>query len=211
MPYLSQMIYDEYIFRKIRQANRMVGRYWDHEEKKYFKNKIEDANIDKVLYTIPYVKNILSFFYKELSILTHLLEKFFNCSIKLELSRLKSPYSDTNIMAQLVGINGEELNFERIKTKFFDYYTYCNPNSSENNERFFVNSKPFYVNNNTSPISQLGGYKVRVAGRFYKHRIIPRRTVSSIQRGSMARGVINVVDKARYVNKSKRGSFSVTV
>jgi hypothetical protein len=27
----------------------------------------------------------------------------------------------------------------------------------------------------------------------------------------MARGVINVVDKARYVNKSKRGSFSVTV
>jgi hypothetical protein len=211
MPYLSQMIYDEYVFRKIRHANKLSGRFWNHEEKRYIKRKIVDANISKVLYTIPYVKNILSFFYKELSILTYLLEKFFNCSIKLELSRLKSPYSDTNIMAQLVGINGEENNFEKIKTKFFDYYTYCNPNSAENRKRFYINSKPFKVNSIKSPISQLGGYKYRVAGRFYKHRIIPRKTVSSIQRGSMARGIVNVVDKARYINKSKRGSFSVTV
>ena len=121
-------------------------------------------------------------------------------------------------MAQLVGINGEETNFENIKTKFFDSYSYSNPNSSENGERFLINSKPFFVHGEKaptyikeSPISQLGGYKVRVAGRFYKHRIIPRKTVSSIQRGSMARGVVNVVDKARYINKSKRGSFAVTV
>lgn len=159
----------------------------------------------------PYVRNTLSFFYKELNILTYILEKFFNCSIKLELNRINTPYSDTNIMAQLIGINGEELNFNQIRQRSFPNFFYCNPNQPQNKNRFKVNKKPFKVVKNNSKFSQVSGFKIRVAGRFYKHRIIPRKTVSVVQRGSLARGVVNLVEKARYTNKSKRGSFSVTV
>ena len=71
--------------------------------------------------------------------------------------------------------------------------------------------KNINIINENSNITLPSGYKVKVAGRFYKHKIIPRRTVSSFQKGSMARRVVDLVEKARYVNKSKRGSFSVTV
>jgi len=114
-------------------------------------------------------------------------------------------------MAQLIGINGEEDKFERIKKSFIYKFFYCNPNMPENMLRFHMKSKPFFISNINSYITQVSGYKMRVAGRFYKHRIIPRKTVSTYQKGTMARGVVNLVEKARYVNKSKRGSFSVTV
>ena len=55
------------------------------------------------------------------------------------------------------------------------------------------------------------GIKIKIAGRFYSKIIIPRKTEKKVQVGSMARSVINLVHKASYVNKSNRGSFSVTV
>jgi hypothetical protein len=116
-------------------------------------------------------------------------------------------------MAQLIGINGEEYKFERIKRLFFSEFYYWNPNDPKNKFRFNIlsNNKPFLAKKNTSRLSEVSGIKVRVAGRFYKHRIIPRKTVSVVSRGSLARKVVGTVDKARYINKSKRGSFSVTV
>lgn len=114
-------------------------------------------------------------------------------------------------MAQLIGINGEEINFDTIRRISFPNFFYCNPNQPLNKNRFKVNKKPFKVNSNDSNLTEVSGFKIRVAGRFYKHQIIPRKTVSGAQRGSLARGVINLVEKARYTNKSKRGSFSITV
>ena len=57
----------------------------------------------------------------------------------------------------------------------------------------------------------MSGIKIRLGGRTFGQKIIPRKTVQHIQRGSLARGVVKLVEKARYTNKSKRGSFSVTV
>ena len=150
------------------------------------------------------IKNTLSYFYSEFNSLTFILETFFNCSIKLELNQLIDPYTESNIMAQLIGINGKDYTFEKIKNIFFPKFYYQNPNTVFKPYNF----KP---DNLTKYYSISSGIKIRVAGRFYLHRIIPRRTVSAVQLGSMARGVINLVEKARYTNKSKRGSFSVTV
>lgn len=155
----------------------------------------------------PFIKNTLSFFYGELNSLTYILETFFNCPIKLELNRLDAPFSDSNIMAQLIGINGKDYTFEKIKKIFFPEFYYLNPKTKFNFKR--LNS--FEPKNHEDHYSIISGLKIRVAGRFYLHRIIPRRTVSAVQIGSMARGVISLVQKARYTNKSKRGSFSVTV
>nr|WUR10577.1 ribosomal protein S3 [Elmerina hispida] len=154
-----------------------------------------------------FIKNTLSFFYSELNSLTFILETFFNCSIKLELNRLEDPYTDSNIMAQIIGINGKNYTFEKIKKIFFPKYNYLNPKRVIN----FKNKNFFLPKNNKSTFSINSGLKIRVAGRFYLHKIVPRKTVSAVQIGSMARGVISLVEKARYTNKSKRGSFSVTV
>ena len=160
--------------------------------------------LDYNFYSQTPIKNTLSNFYSEFNSLTFILETFFNCSIKLELNRLNDPYSESNIMAQLIGINGKDYTFEKIKKIFFPKFYYINPNTR-------LKPYNFEPRTNTQFFSICSGIKIRVAGRFYLHRIIPKRTVSAVQLGSMARGVINLVEKARYTNKSKRGSFSVTV
>ena len=85
-----------------------------------------------------------------LNFLTYFLENFFNCSIKLELSKIKTPYSDTNIMAQLIGINGEGYKFERIKRLFFSEFFYWNPNDPKNKFRFNILSNKSSSDNNNN-------------------------------------------------------------
>ena len=155
----------------------------------------------------PFIKNTLSFFYRELNSLTYILETFYDCSVKLELNQMDDPYSDANIMAQLIGINGKDYTFEKIKKIFFPKFFYFNPNREFDFKKKNIFAPKTHITNN----SIVSGLKIRVAGRFYLHKIIPKRTVSAVQLGSMARGVISLVQRARYTNKSKRGSFSVTV
>ena len=85
-----------------------------------------------------FIKNTLSFFYSELNSLTFVLETFFNRSIKLELNRLEDPYTDSNIMAQIIGINGKNYTFEKIKKIFFPKYIYLNPKRKINFKKKFI-------------------------------------------------------------------------
>ena len=80
--------------------------------------------------------------------------------------------------------------------------------SNPNNSSGKTELSPYKIN---SLVSKLSGFKIKVAGRFYNKKIIPRKTVYTIQRGSLARGVVDFVDTSRYTNKSKRGSFSITI
>lgn len=148
--------------------------------------------------------NILSIFKKEFNALTLILENFFNCSIQLELTKINYPYFDSNILSQIIGLNGKFYNFERIIKLLYRKVLIRNPNTTRKEIDLSPKSKK-------SLVSYLSGIKIRVAGRFYKHKIIPRKTVSTIQRGSLARGVVKFVESSRFINKSKRGSFSVTV
>jgi hypothetical protein len=52
---------------------------------------------------------------------------------------------------------------------------------------------------------------IKVAGRLMKYKVIPRKTVKIIRRGSSSVGKINYSDISRYTNKNKRGAFSITV
>jgi hypothetical protein len=205
--------YSKKKYVKIKKTNKLTGKSRTKVKPQFIKKckNLRPADIRKIKYSKPFVRNTLSFFYDELNSLSYILEKFFNCPIKLELNRIKLPYSDTNIMAQLIGINGEEYDFNTIKNKFIYNLNYRNPNKSEFKLKKYNGFKPFFIGDMDSYLTLPSGYKVRVAGRFYKHKIIPRKTVTEVQYGSLARGVVNLVEKSRYVNKSKRGSFSITV
>lgn len=150
--------------------------------------------------------NILSLFKKEINALTLMLENFFNIPIQLEITRLYYPFFESNILAQIIGLNGKKHKFEKIVKNLFPKFKIRNPNANASFLSIDLSPK---LNNSLS--SYLSGIRIRVAGRFYKHKIIPKKTVSIIQRGSLARGVISFVDSSRYTNKSKRGSFSITV
>ena len=42
-------------------------------------------------------------------------------------------------------------------------------------------------------------------------RVVPRKTVKIIQKGSLARRKAIFVENARFTNKNRRGSFSITI
>ena len=144
------------------------------------------------------------FLNSKLNALTYILEKFFNRPVHLEITRFKYPYSDSNMVAQIFGLMGKRKSFERILTGYLQAAVIFNPVESLSEVSF----TPKYKN---SIISKLSGVRFRLAGRFYRGKIVPRKTVFNRQVGSLARGAINYVDSSKYINKSKRGSFCVTI
>ena len=148
--------------------------------------------------------NVLETFKKEFNALTLILEKFFNSSVQLEITRIYYPFFDSNILAQLIALNGKIFGLFKILRFLSRKMHISNPNNSSGKTEL----SPYKIN---SLVSKLSGFKIKVAGRFYNKKIIPRKTVYTIQRGNLARGVIDFVDTSRYTNKSKRGSFSITI
>jgi hypothetical protein len=122
------------------------------------------------------------------------LSKIYKKPVELELDRLHYPYFDSNILSNMIGLISNI-----VKLRFII-------------KKLFTIAKIKKTNNNYSIIpSYLSGFKIRVAGRLLTQRVIPRLTVKTIQRGTLARGKANFVDSARFTNKNKRGSFSITI
>jgi len=67
------------------------------------------------------------------------------------------------------------------------------------------------IRNNKYLPSDLTGIKIRVAGRLLTQRVVPRKTVKTINRGALARCNAMFVETARFTNKNKRGAFSITI
>jgi hypothetical protein len=57
----------------------------------------------------------------------------------------------------------------------------------------------------------LTGISLKFAGRLPTQRIVPRKTVKTKDIGSVARKKAILVETARFSNKNRRGSFSITI
>lgn len=121
------------------------------------------------------------------------LSKIYKKPVELELDRLHYPYHDSNILSNMIGLISNIVKLRFIIKKLFSI------------------AKIKKTNNSSIIPSYLSGFKIRVAGRLLTQRVIPRLTVKTIQRGTLARGKAKFVDSARFSNKNKRGSFSITV
>ena len=160
------------------------------------------ARLNKI-YNI-FNQNILSVYKKEFNALTRILEIFFNSPVQLEITRIYYPFFDSNILAQIINLNGKFLSFERIVRQILSKIILRNPKTS----RYAVDLSPI---NKNSVSSYISGIRFKVAGRFYRQAIVPRKTVSLAQKGSLSRGVVNFIESSRYVNKGKRGSFCLSI
>ena len=125
------------------------------------------------------------------------LSKIYQKPVELELDRLHYPYYDSNILSNMIGLISNIVKLRFIIKKLFTIAKIKKTNN--------------FINKYSIIPSYLSGFKIRVAGRLLTQRVVPRLTVKTIQRGNLARGKAQFVDSARFTNKNKRGSFSLTV
>ena len=125
------------------------------------------------------------------------LSKIYKKPVELELDRLHYPYYDSNILSNMIGLISNIVKLRFIIKNLFSIAKIKNTNK--------------FINKYSIIPSYLSGFKIRVAGRLLTQKVVPRLTVKTIQRGTLARGKAQFVDSARFSNKNKRGSFSITV
>jgi Mitochondrial ribosomal protein (VAR1) len=142
-------------------------------------------------------KKLLNINKDKLQFLCLNLSKIYKKPVELELDRLHYPYYDSNILSNMIGLISNIVKLRFIIKKLFKIAK--------------IKKTKKYGNKYSIIPSYLSGFKIRVAGRLLTQRVIPRLTVKTIQRGTLARGKAKFVDSARFTNKNKRGSFSITI
>jgi hypothetical protein len=161
-------------------------------------------NINTNKWNITAIKNnqklpFLSLNKNKLENLCALLSKIFNKSVELELTQLHRVYHEPNILVNALGSIVNKIKLRRILKKLFKAIVIKNPTRLINRKRFSVVP------------CVLAGLSVKVAGRVMTQRVVPRKTVKFTQKGSLSRTKSIFVENARFTNKNKRGSFSITV
>src|SRR6266478_1347328 len=147
-----------------------------------------------------YLYNITQIFPNKFKKLCEILSNLFKKPVELDLIRLHYPYNDSNILANFLAILINRIKLRIIIKKLFGNAILKNKkfSSTKTNK---LNIIPAF----------LSGINIKVAGRLLNNRIVPRKTVKTIRRGSVAKGKINYLDVARSTNKNKRGAYSITV
>lgn len=160
-----------------------------------FHNNKTNKFFDVSNYKSPFLKK-----YKfRLKILCRLLSKIFNKPVQLELIKLHYPFYDPNILANLLSYF-----VDYVKIRYLFKYIFSNifikrPKHIISRKRFSL--LPGY----------LTGISVKFAGKFPTQRIVPKKTVKIKDLGNLARKKTMLVENARFSNKNKRGSFSISV
>jgi len=188
------------------------------ENKKRFNNKrlgsvareVNITNIKKGNFVKDLFRRGESFKLKQLELLGNLLTKIYNKPVELEITKLVKPYNDSTILSKSLGMLSNSVKYTSILYKFLKNAKFKNPTKmfSKIEEKSLKSINPKGGNSVTAFLS---GIKVRVGGRLLTQSVIPRRTVSIYQRGCLARGKADFVNTARFTNKNKRGSYSITV
>ncbi len=156
--------------------------YWKPLRKKYFKSSLHS-------------KFLILHYYK-LEKLVKLLSKLFNKSVELELIRIYSPQNESNILANLIGILSNFIKFRKIHMKLFKV-----SKTTKFKKRFSNNKIPSF----------LSGIYLKLAGRVLTQKIQRRVKSKIIQKGSLAKANTDLINTKTFVNKNKRGIFSITI
>lgn len=155
--------------------------YW-----KPLKNKYYNSNLHS---------NFINLYLNKLENLVNLLSKLFKKSVELELIRIYSPKNESNILANLIGILSNFIKFSYIHKKLFKV------RKTKKLKTSFRYNKP----------SILSGIYLKLAGRVLTQRLQRRVKSKIIQKGSLARTNTRVININNYINKNKRGTFSITI
>nr|YP_009652954.1 ribosomal protein S3 [Taiwanofungus camphoratus]QCG69992.1 ribosomal protein S3 [Taiwanofungus camphoratus]UKQ56095.1 ribosomal protein S3 [Taiwanofungus camphoratus]WRO45195.1 ribosomal protein S3 [Taiwanofungus sp. YW-2023a] len=153
----------------------------------------------KFLYKSKIYSKFLALNSKKLELLCANLSNSLKKPVELNLVRLHHPFYDSDILANLLG-RICDINFKPyiyILDNLFNKTNIINPTINIPEIDSFV---PTFIT----------GINIKLAGRLRKQKIIPRHTVKTTQHGSLTRSSADLVSKARFTTKNKRGTFSIT-
>jgi Mitochondrial ribosomal protein (VAR1) len=160
--------------------------YWKPLREKYYSSKSHSK--------------FLILHINKLEKLVNLLSKLFQKYIELELIRIYSPQNESNILANLIGTLSNYIKFRNI------YMKLLNLSKTKN---IYTGFKSRF-SNNTIP-SFLSGIYLKLAGRVLTQKSQKRVKSQIVQKGSLARTNASLISTNRFVNKNKKGSFSITI
>jgi hypothetical protein len=158
----------------------------------------------------------------------YMLNQIFNKPVELELIPLRYPYHDSTILAQVIALNSKKYNFNRMMQKLFQKATIITKTYSSGPRALSLASSLATADNTSlsqdlghaplliSPISQLTGIKVTIAGRLTTQRIVPKSTVKTAYKGQLSSTLggkmsHKFIDSATYTSKNKIGAYTVRV
>ena len=162
------------------------------------------ATSDKLSINLFYFKQTknASFLIKsKLHHLIHQFVKFFNRSIQLNMTRTYKPQNENTILTKHLIINSYHGRFLKIISTLFKQIKFEN--------KSYIHT--FTATQYSLFPSFISGIKVRLGGRTIRQRIVPRKTVQSLQRGTLARTKALYVNKTQISHKTRRGAFTFTV
>jgi hypothetical protein len=197
-PYLyinqDKIIIHLFFYKKVLPKVKLFRQKWNRNKLGIHGNK-ESIKAIKDNQKLPF----LTLNKIKLENLCALLSKIFNKPVELELTQLHRIYHDPNILVNALGSIVNRIKLRRILKRLFKAIIIKNPTRLINRKRFSVIP------------CVLAGLSVKVAGRVMTQRVVPRKTVKFTQKGSLSRTKSIFVENARFTNKNKRGSFSITV
>jgi hypothetical protein len=103
----------------------------------------------------------------------------------------------------------------KTKTKMVSQLTYQNSNKL----KLLIPSSILYDNMDnykeiiTNPVSpaKTTGIRIRLAGRLKTERFKPKKTVQTVQIGSLSKNLVNFVNTASFTAKNKKGTFNIKI
>src|SRR5882757_2481792 len=197
-PYLyinqDKIIIHLFFYKKVLPKVKLFRKNWNRNKLGIYGNK-ESIKAIKDNQKLPF----LTLNKIKLENLCALLSKIFNKPVELELTQLHRIYHEPNILVNALGSIVNRIKLRRILKRLFKAIIIKNPTRLINRKRFSVIP------------CVLAGLSVKVAGRVMTQRVVPRKTVKFTQKGSLSRTKSIFVENARFTNKNKRGSFSITV
>ena len=161
--------------------------------------------------------NILCKYNDKFQFLTDYLTSSFKSEVELDLVRLSKVFYDSNILVQDLALKSYRYRFVKLVSRLFNNMHIQKPGYSALNtvapitKGDSVNSLITNEAYSTSFPSYLSGVNIKLAGRTFRQRVVPRMTVKRIQKGSLTNINVQFIEKARFTGKTRRGSFSFTV
>ena len=139
----------------------------------------------------------LTYLVKELSTLL-------DANVKLELVQLKRPFHNSEILSKYLNLSSFSYKFVQLINKLLKKIRF----SHHRNYRNIKNSE---TKLNLEQKSIISGVKLRLGGRTHRQKIIPRKTVQQIQRGSLANNKVSLLETSLSRGKTRRGAYSFSV
>ena len=148
--------------------------------------------------------NFLEIYKMNLTYLVKELSTLLDANVKLELVQLKRPFHNSEILSKYLNLSSFSYKFVQLINKLLKKIRF----SHHRNYRNLKNSQKKL---NLEQKSIISGVKLRLGGRTHRQKIIPRKTVQQIQRGSLANDKVSLLETSLSRGKTRRGAYSFSV